>query len=144
MFLKCKDSGNATRSCYRGESTPPFIFINTISIFYLVLSHLRTLSKKLASTWQVKKKEKKKGHERGNVGGGESTQCLGPGRAPTSQSSQTRIFDPILKTAQLATTDALLATACQRQRTMVGHWTYKQKNELLETSQLGYTCTTLR
>lgn len=53
-LLKCQDIGNTTKSCYREESNPPIVFINTISI--LVLSHLRQLSVKLALMWQVKKK----------------------------------------------------------------------------------------
>lgn len=40
--------------------------------------------------------------------------------------SHTRTFNLVLKTAQLATSDALLATTCQRQQTMVGHSPYKQ------------------
>lgn len=115
-FIKCKDSGN-TRSCYREESAPPIVFINTISI--LVLSHPRQLSVKLALTWQVKKKKKYTGHERGKVGEGRLP-CRG--QSPGITIRPTREFsNPLKKIAQLATADELLATACKQQRTMVGH-----------------------
>lgn len=54
LTLPSAKTVETTRSCYREESAPPMVFINTISI--LVLSHPRQLSVKLALTWQVKKK----------------------------------------------------------------------------------------
>lgn len=123
LTLPSAKTVETTRSCYREESAPPMVFINTISI--LVLSHPRQLSVKLALTWQVKKKKKYTGHERGKVGEGNRQVALSWTKPRYYNPSHARIFKPIKKIAQLATADELLATACKQQRTMVGHWPCK-------------------
>lgn len=124
LTLPSAKTVETTRSCYREESAPPMVFINTISI--LVLSHPRQLSVNLALTWQVKKK-KKNTLATNEARWGRGTDMLPcRGQSPDITIRPTlRIFKPIKKIAQLATADELLATACKQQRTMVGHWPCK-------------------